>query len=333
MIHAYAAQKPGDNLEPFIYDPGPLSPGEVEINVTFCGLCHSDVSMLNNGWGMTQFPFVPGHEVVGQVTATGAGVHHLTEGQTVGIGWFAGSCMTCEWCTSGHPNLCLESQGLIIDHHGGFADTVRASAEWVVPLPEAVNPASAGPLFCGGITVFNPIVQLHIRPTHHVGVIGIGGLGHMALKFLAAWGCEVTAFSTSDSKEDQARQFGANHFVNTRKEGALEDLANTYDMILSTANADLDWRGYINALRPKGKLHFVGAVPGPISFDLFPLLTGQKSISASPLGSPETISRMLAFAARHRIEPVIETFPMGKVNEAIAHLREGRARYRIVLEN
>lgn len=192
---------------------------------------------------------------------------------------------------------------------------------------------TAGPLFCGGITVFNPMVQLNIQPTDRVGVIGIGGLGHMALGFLHAWGCDVTAFSTNPEKETEARQLGANHFINSRDPEALKAVANSFDVILSTANADLDWDTYIAALRPKGRLHFVGVAPSPVFSHVFPLIAGQKMISASPLGSPATVTQMLEFAARHEIEPITETFEFHRVNEALERLRSGQARYRLVLKH
>lgn len=305
---------------------------DVDINVEFCGICHSDLSMLDNEWGITQYPFVPGHEVVGTITAKGDRVDQLKLGQRVGLGWYSRSCMHCEWCMSGNHNLCLTAEGTIVGRHGGFADQVRAHQSWVVPLPETVNPAAAGPLFCGGITVFNPIVQFDIQPTDRVGVLGIGGLGHMALRFLHAWGCDVTAFSTSPDKEAEARELGANHFVNSRDPEALIAVANSFDLILSTVNADLDWNAYIAMLRPKGRLHFVGVVPSPISSPVFPMILSQKSISGSPLGSPVTVSRMLEFAARHGVEPITETFNFGEVNAAMAHLKSGKARYRIVLK-
>jgi alcohol/geraniol dehydrogenase (NADP+) len=333
MIKAYAAQKPGGELQPFEYDPGPLGQDEVEINVEFCGICHSDLSMLDNEWQLTQYPFVPGHEVVGTIAALGDGVTKLQVGQKVGLGWYSQSCMTCEWCMSGDHNLCLTAEGTIVGRHGGFADKVRAHQGWVVPLPEGLNPMTAGPLFCGGITVFNPIVQLDIKPTDRVGVIGIGGLGHMALEFLKAWGCDVTAFSTNPEKEAEARQLGANHFVNSRDPEALKAAANSFDVILSTANADLDWPTYITALRPKGRLHFVGVAPSPVSSHVFPMIAGQKMISASPLGSPATVTQMLEFAARHGIEPITETFEFHQVNEALEHLRSGQARYRLILKH
>ena len=200
-----------------------------------------------------------------------------------------------------------------------------------MPLPEGVNPATAGPLFCGGITVFNPIVEFDVKPTDRVGVIGIGGLGHMALRFLHAWGCDVTAFSTSADKEEEARQLGANHFVNSRDPEALKALENSFDMILSTVNVELDWNAYIATLRPKGRFHLVG-VASEISTQVFPMIAGQKEISASPLGSPVTTARMLDFASRHGIEPITETYAFDQVNEAMEKLRNGKPRYRLVLK-
>lgn len=333
MIQAYAAHEPGGVLKPFDYDPGPLGAEEVEIDVEYCGICHSDLSMLDNAWGITQYPLVPGHEVVGTIAAAGNAVTRLQVGQRVGLGWYSRSCMTCEWCMSGNHNLCLSTEGTIVGRHGGFANKVRAHHSWTTPLPKNLNPVSAGPLFCGGITVFNPIVELGIQPTDRVGVIGIGGLGHMALRFLHAWGCDVTAFSTSPDKEAEVRALGANHFINSRDPAALKSVENSFDVILSTVNANLDWNIYLAALRPKGRLHFVGVVPNPISSFASALISGQKSISGSPLGSPATVARMLNFAERHQFEPVIEVFPFEQVNEAIAKLRQGQPRYRLVLKH
>lgn len=332
MIRAYAAHEPAGELKLFEYDPGALGDEEVEISVEYCGICHSDLSMLNNDWKMTHYPFVPGHEVVGTIAAVGERVKNLQIGQRVGLGWYSRSCMTCEWCMSGNQNLCPDAEGTIVGRYGGFADKVRAHQGWVIPLPEEVNPLTAGPLFCGGITVFNPIAEFDVKPTDRVGVIGIGGLGHMALGFLHAWGCDITAFSTSPDKEAEAKELGANHFVNSRDRKALKALANSFDLILSTVNADLDWNTYISLLRPKGRLHLVGVVPNPLSIAVFPLISGQKSISGSPLGSPVTITQMLNFAGRHQIEPVVEFFPLEQVNEALERLHSGKARYRIILK-
>ncbi len=206
MINAYAAFEPGGELKPFEYDPGGLRAGQVEIEIEHCGICHSDLSMLNNDWGITEYPLVPGHEIIGTIAAVGAGVTRPEIGQRVGLGWHSGYCMSCGSCRSGDHNLCAGSQGTIVGRHGGFADRVRADAVSVVPLPEEVDAASAGPLFCGGITVFNPLVQFDVKPTHEVGVIGIGGLGHLALRFLHAWGCEVTAFTSHAAKREASCQ-------------------------------------------------------------------------------------------------------------------------------
>ncbi len=332
FVKAYASNEAAAPLRPFEYELGDIGEEQVDIEVSHCGICHSDLSMLDNEWQITAYPLVPGHEIVGKIKAVGPSVTHLAAGQTVGLGWFAQSCMTCAQCLSGNHNLCASAEGTIVGRHGGFADIVRAHKGWVIPLPAGVNADSAGPLFCGGITVFNPIVQNNVRPTDRVGVVGIGGLGHMALGFLRAWGCEVTAFSTSPEKQDEALKLGAHRFVNTRDTDALEKLAGHFNMILVTVNVALPWDAYVNALSPKGKLHIVGAAPS-VEATVFPLLIGQKSFGASPLGSPATTGTMLEFAARHGIEPVTETFPMSKVNDAFEKLRSGKARYRIVLEN
>lgn len=332
MIHAYAAQEAGGELQPFEYDPGALGDESVEITVEYCGICHSDLSMLENEWEMTQYPFVPGHEVIGTINAVGNKVKTLKIGQKVGLGWFSRSCMTCEWCMSGYHNLCLDAEGTIVGRYGGFADKVRAHQAWVLPLPDDLNAKTAGPLFCGGITVYNPIIECGIKSSDRVGVIGIGGLGHMAIQFLDAWGCEVTAFSSSADKEAEARELGADHFVNSRDPEALKAVENTFDFLLSTVSADLDWESYIATLRPTGRLHLVGVAPNPLQIPVFPLILGQKTVSGSPLGSPTTVAQMLEFSARHHIEPITEMFPIEKVNEAIARLKEGKARYRLVLE-
>jgi uncharacterized zinc-type alcohol dehydrogenase-like protein len=333
MIRAYAAHEPAGRLERFDYDPGELQPGQVEIDVIACGICHSDLSMLENQWQMSGYPLVPGHEVVGTVAAVGEGVTNVSPGDTVGLGWYASSCMTCHQCMSGDHNLCADAEGTIVGRFGGFADKVRCSAEWAIPLPDGVDAAKAGPLFCGGITVFNPIVQFGVKPTHRVGVIGIGGLGHLALQFLAKWGCEVTAFTSTGAKADEARSMGAHNIVNSRDASELEAIAGSLDFILSTVNVDLDWESYLATLGPRGRLHTVGAAPSPIPVAAFGVIPGQKSVSGSPLGSPATTAEMLDFCARHGIEAVTEHFPMSRVNEAFDHLRAGKARYRIVLEN
>jgi uncharacterized zinc-type alcohol dehydrogenase-like protein len=332
-IRAYATKKAGGALERYDFSPGPLGADRVEVAVQYCGLCHSDLSMVKNEWGMTQYPFVPGHEVIGTVAAVGAAVTTVKPGQTVGVGWFSGSCLHCRQCMSGDHNLCPTGEQTIIGRPGGFADRIRCQETWAIPLPAGLDVAKAGPLFCGGVTVFNPLVQFDIRPTDRVGVIGIGGLGHLALQFLRAWGCEVVAFSSSDSKREEAMKLGAHRVINSRDTAQLTAARGTLALVLNTTNASLNWPLYIDCLAPRGRLHTVGVISEPVGLAAFPMIAGQKSFSGSPLGSPVTTAKMLEFSARHRIAPVTEMFPLSKVNEALAHLEAGKARFRIVLVN
>lgn len=310
---------------------GPLGTDDVEVQVEHCGLCHSDLSVLNDDWAMSQFPAVLGHEVIGRVVALGATAKGLTVGQRVGIGWNAASCMHCRSCKSGEHQLCSQAQPTIIGHRGGFAERVRSHWAWTIPVPENMNAAEAGPLLCGGITVFNPLA-MYAQPTSRVGIVGIGGLGHMGVKFAAAYGCEVTAFTSSESKFDEARGFGAHNVVSSRDANAIKKLASTLDLLLVTVNVPLDWDALMATLRPNGRMHVVGAVMQPIPVQAIPMIFGQKSISGSPTGSPVAMETMLEFAARHNVTPQTEHFPMSQVNEAFQRLESGKARYRIVLD-
>lgn len=332
-IRAYATQEPGGRFEPFEYEPGELGSGEVEIAVTHCGICHSDLSMAEDEWGMTEYPFVGGHEAVGNVIAAGPDVKGIAVGDTVGVGWNASTCGHCDNCISGYQIHCPELVGTIVGRHGGFADRVRCNWEWAVKIPDGVDAAKAGPLFCGGITVFNPLVQMDVKPTDKVGVIGIGGLGHLALQFADKWGCEVTAFTSDLSKEEELRAMGADHVVNSRDPEAVQALAGKFALIISTVNVTLDWGSYLAALAPKGKLHIVGAVLDPLEVVSLNLIVGQKALTGTATGSPDVVRKMMEFCDRHGIEAITETYPMSKINEAFDRLKSGKTRYRIVLEN
>jgi uncharacterized zinc-type alcohol dehydrogenase-like protein len=265
------------------------------------------------------------------VVDVGPAAKGLKVGQHVGIGWTAGSCMHCRQCKSGNQHLCPQSTFTIVGHRGGFASRVRAHWAWTIPLPEKTDVAEAGPLLCGGVTVFNPLAT-YATPTSRVGIVGIGGLGHMAVKFAVAWGCDVTAFTSSESKFDEARGFGAHHVVSSRDSAAIKKRAGTFDLLIVTVNAPLDWEALVASLAPCGRLHFVGFVPEPIPVAVVTLIMGQRSISGSPIGSPVTTETMLDFAARHNITPQTEHFPMSRINEAFERLEAGKARYRIVLD-
>ena len=332
-VNAYAVKEPKGKLVPFSYESGELSSENIDIKVSYCGLCHSDMSMMNNDWGMTQYPIVPGHEIIGEIVAVGNAVKNLKVGDKVGLGWMSSSCMSCSECMGGDHNLCINSEGTIIGRHGGFAEYVRSHWSWAIPIPEGMDLSKAGPLLCGGITVFSPIFLSNLKPTDSVGVIGIGGLGHLAIKFLKHWGCDVIAFSSNPSKKDEILSMGANMVINSKDSDELKSVTGKLKFILNTTNVSLDWDSYLTALSPKGKLHTVGAVLEPMEIPAFSLIMGDKSVGGSPIGSPEIIRIMLDFCNRHNIYPNVEEFPMEEVNEAIEHLEQGKARYRIVLKN
>ncbi len=318
---------------PFRYAPGKLGPQEVEIGITHCGICHSDLHLISNDWGISQYPFIPGHEIVGAITAVGADVRSLEVGRRVGLGWQSNSCGACEWCIRGMENLCPSAEATCVHRHGGYADRVRANARFVIPIPEALESAHAAPLLCGGITVYNPLRTHGINPSSRVGVVGIGGLGHIAIQFAKVFGAEVTAFSSSAGKEEEVRALGAHNFVNTRESKALKEVIGTQDFILSTVNVDQDWGVLIQALRPTGTLCFVGVPPSAVSVNAFPLISGLRSISGNPTGSPYRLREMLDVAARHGVKAQIESFPMAKANEAIEKVKKNKVRYRAVLAN
>ncbi len=249
-IQGLAAHAAGAELLPFRYDPGELGVHEVEIGITHCGICHSDLHLISNDWGISQYPFIPGHEIIGTITAVGSGVRTLKLGQRVGLGWQSNSCGECEWCSRGLENLCLSMEATCVHRNGGYADRVRANARFVMHIPDSLPGEQAAPLLCGGITVYSPLRDHGINPSSRVGIVGIGGLGHMAIQFARVFGAEVTAFSTSAGKEDEARSLGAHQFVNSRESKAMKEVAGSFDFILNTANADQDWNVYIQALAP-----------------------------------------------------------------------------------
>ncbi|ELG0742899.1 NAD(P)-dependent alcohol dehydrogenase [Salmonella enterica] len=310
IIKSYAAKEAGSALELYEYDAGELQPEDVEVRVDYCGICHSDLSMIDNEWGFSQYPLVAGHEVIGRVAALGSAAQDkgLKVGQRVGVGWTARSCGHCDACISGNQINCLEGSVPTILNRGGFAEKLRADWQWVIPLPESINIESAGPLLCGGITVFKPLLMHHITATSRVGVIGIGGLGHIAIKLLHAMGAEVTAFSSNPAKEQEVLGMGADRVVNSRDPDKLKALAYG------------------------GNFHTVGAVLKPLPVPAFTLIAGDRSISGSATGTPFELRKLMKFAGRSKVAPTTELYPMSKINDAIQHVRDGKARYRVVLK-
>jgi len=333
FIKGYAVHAAGAELLPFKYDPGELKPGDVEISVTHCGVCHSDASLIDNDWGMSQYPFIPGHEVVGTVSAVGSAVEGLAVGDRVGVGWQADSCGRCEWCRKGEENLCPQAQPTCVHRNGGYAESLRVNWRFAVKVPAALESEPTAPLLCAGVTVYSPMRTVGVNPSSRVGVIGVGGLGHLALQFARAFGADVTAFSSSANKEEEALKLGAHHFVNSRESKAVNGLAGSFDLIISTINADQDWASYVNTLRPHGTLCFVGVAPKPVTLPVFPLIGSMRSVCGSNVGSPSRIAEMLDVAARHGIKAKVEHFKMADANQALKRVRKSQVRYRAVLSN
>jgi uncharacterized zinc-type alcohol dehydrogenase-like protein len=331
-VDAYAAREARASLAPFSYEPTSLGPHDVEIEISHCGICHSDLHLIDNDWETSEYPLVPGHEIVGTVAQKGALVTHLDLGARVGVGWQCGSCLQCEWCERGDENLCSSIVETCVgrQRYGGFADRVRVDGRFAFSIPDGLSSEVAAPLLCGGITVYSPL-RRYARPQSRVGVIGIGGLGHMAIRFARAFGCEVTAFSSTAAKEEEARAHGAHRFVSSIDDAALKAQRESLDLIISTVNTSLNWKRYVSALRPNGVLSFVGVVAEPVSIQTGLLLARSRSLTASPIGGRFAMREMLEFAGRHGVGAQVETLPMSEVNTALDRLRRNDVRYRFVL--
>ncbi|TDV44298.1 NAD(P)-dependent alcohol dehydrogenase [Actinophytocola oryzae] len=334
-VTSYAARSAGAALERHERESDPLGPLEADVRVTHCGVCHSDIGQIDNEFGITRYPCVAGHEAVGVIEAVGDAVDTdlLPIGTRVGVGAIAGACFRCPQCLSGRHNLCPNRDDTVMrGDRGAFTELLRVS-DWrtAYPIPDAIPSEQAAPMMCAGVTVFAPLIRHGVRPVDRVAVVGIGGLGHLALRFLAGWGCDVTAISTSRSKEDDARRFGATSFVATREEGALAAAAGSFDFVLSTVSANLPWDDYLDLLVPQGRLSIVGVPPEAISVRPMHLLPAEKTISGGVPASPTETRLMLDFAARHGIGPQVETFPVAEINKAVDLVRGGQARYRAVV--
>jgi alcohol/geraniol dehydrogenase (NADP+) len=329
---AFAAPGKKEALVPFAYEPAPLAPAHVEVEISHCGICHSDLHLIDDDWSSSTYPLVPGHEIVGTVAAAGDACT-LAVGQRVGIGWQRSACLECEACRAGHENLCATQEATCVGHMGGFAQRIRTDGRFVFALPEALDAAQAAPLLCGGVTVFAPLRRWGVGARSRVGVIGLGGLGHLALRFLRAMGSHVTAFTSSPDKRDDAVRLGADAVASSVSPREIRGMKNQLDFLLCTVPARLDWVTYLQTLKPNGVLCLVGAPPGLLQIPAAQLLTGQRAICGSDIGSPAAIREMLAFAAEHGIGAQVETASMSEVNAALQRVRDNRVRYRMVLTN
>jgi uncharacterized zinc-type alcohol dehydrogenase-like protein len=329
-IHAFATHAAKGTLAAFDYEPEAIGAHDVEIAISHSGICHSDIHLIDDDWGVSRYPLVPGHEIVGTVTAAGE-LCALRVGQRVGVGWQRSACLACDLCAEGNENLCASQKATCVGAHGGFADRIRTDGRFVFPLPDSLDSARAAPLLCGGVTVFAPIRRHRVGKGDQVGVIGVGGLGHLAVRFLAALGCEITVFSSTPEKREEARRLGAHHAASSVDARELRKHEGRFHFLLSTAPARLDWITYLKTLRPNGVLCLVGAPPGLLQIPAGPLLTGQRTICGSDIGSRREIVETLAFAAEHGIGAQVEAMGLADVNRAIERVRKNEVRYRMVL--
>ncbi|HEY7725676.1 MAG TPA: NAD(P)-dependent alcohol dehydrogenase [Anaeromyxobacteraceae bacterium] len=329
-IHALAALARGAALEPFEFEPPPLGPHDVLVRVSACGVCRSDVHMIDDDWKTSRYPLVPGHEVVGVVEEAGAEVSHLERGQRVGVGWQRSACLACPDCLRGLENLCATSRSLIGDGHGGFADRLAVDGRFAFPVPAAIPDEAAGPLLCGGATVHAALRAAGMRGGQEVGVVGLGGLGHMAVQFAARLGNRVTVFTGTAAKAAGAEALGASEVV-VLEGRPPRRLARPLDIVLVTAPAALDWRRFLGLLGTGGTLTFVASEGAPLDFPPDLLMFGRKRVTGSIIGSRAEIGEMLDAAARFGVRPKVEVFPLAEANAALQRVRRNEVRHRAVL--
>lgn len=331
-IQAWAAPAAAQPLVPFAYDAAELGPEDVELEVSHCGLCHSDLHLIDDAWKRSAFPLVPGHEVVGTVRAVGSAVRHLGPGVRAGVGWQRSACFACSECSRGRENLCARQEATCVGHHGGLGERLRVDGRFAFAIPDALESALAAPLLCGGVTVYAPLKRHGADATRTVGVVGVGGLGHLAIRFARALGCEVLALTSSPDKRPELLALGAHEVHSSVDARQLRRLAGRIDLLLSTAPARLDWISLVSTLRPSGVLCLVGAAPGLLAVPAAQLITGERTLCGSDIGDRATIVEMLGFVARQGLTPTIETLPLDRVNDGLARLRRNQARYRVVME-
>jgi uncharacterized zinc-type alcohol dehydrogenase-like protein len=333
QINAYACRMPEAVLEKFDYACDAIGPHDLAIEISHCGICHSDVHLIDNDWGVNRYPLVPGHEIVGTVVEIGSKAKGFSLGQRVGVGWQRGSCGRCEHCRDGEENLCTRMEATCVGHFGGFADGIRVDARFCFPIPDGIASELAAPLMCAGVTVYAPLARYGAAKGLRVGVLGIGGLGHLALQFAHKMGAEVVALSSTPEKAGEARELGADQFIETGDPANLRKERRTLDLLLNTASAPHDYPDYLGMLKPHGTLCLVGAPREAIVLPPAALIGGQKTIAGSSIGGSKAMREMLAFAAEHGVLPRVQTLPMEQCNLGVARVKKNLARFRVVLTN
>lgn len=330
-IETMAALSQGAEVAPWAYESAQLGPFDCLIGVHATGICYSDIHMIDNDWMMSRYPLVPGHEVVGEIAEVGSQVTHVKPGDRVGVGWQAGSCLLCGDCLKGNENLCNQSKWLIVEGYGGFASHLVVDSRFCFLLPSNLSSETAGPLLCGGTTVYSALRCAGMTSGQEIGVIGLGGLGHLAVQFAHKLGNRVTVFTTTAEKVEVAPRFGAHRAILVKNGQPTKKPDLPLDILISTVAHHLEWDSFLNLLASDGTLTFVGVPNDPMSVPLNTLLFKRRRIMASPIGGRATIQDMLGVADRLGIHPMVETFPLAEANTAIGKLRTNTIRYRAVL--
>jgi len=342
-FHGYAVYEKGTFLKPFSFKPRALTPDEVQIKISHCGICHSDLHQMTSGWGSSTYPMVPGHEIVGRVTQKGANVTKFQIGDRVGLGPHCLACLKpdCPECSTLREPYCVHKKETYNDQladgtptRGGYANYVRAHAHFVVKIPDALSDAGAAPLLCAGITTYSPFKRWNIKPGQTVGVLGIGGLGHLGILWGKALGAKVVAISSSEKKRADAVKLGADDYWVVSDKETLRKNARTLDFILATTSSNSDWDSIIRLLKVDTTICLVGLPEEDLKIPAFALCNGRRSFASSAVGGPAEIQEMLNFAAAvsPHIEAWVKVFPLEKVNEAVQDLVEGKPRFRNVLK-
>jgi len=338
---AYAAQKPSAPLAPWEFDRRDPGDKDVLIDVTHCGICHSDIHQVRDEWGGATFPMVPGHEIVGRVSKVGAKVTRFKVGDLAGVGCMVDSCRDCAPCRKGLEQFCAKGAAFSYNStemdrktptYGGYSDRIVCDEAFTLRIPAGLDPAGAAPLLCAGITTWSPLRHWKAGKGTRLGVVGLGGLGHMAVKLGAALGCEVTMLSTSPSKEADARRLGAAGFALTKDPETFKRLAGRFDLIIDTISAPHDYNAYLSMVAVDGAMVVVGVPPAPAPVHAFSLIGGRKTLAGSLIGGIAETQEMLDFCGKHGIVSDVEVIPMSKVNEAYERTLKADVRYRFVLD-
>lgn len=341
QTRGYATGGPSSALEPFNFERREPGPNDVLIEILYCGVCHSDIHQARNEWDNSIYPMIPGHEIVGRVTSVGAEVTRFKEGDLAGVGCFVDSCRVCDNCKAGLEQYCeghlvVTYNGTEKDEttptYGGYSSQIVMDENYTLKISSDLPMANVAPLLCAGITTYSPLRHFNVREGQRVGVVGLGGLGHMGVKFAAAMGAEVTVFSTSKSKEQDARELGADHFVVTKDPKNLEPLAKKFDFILDTVSADHDINMYLDLLRLDGVMVLVGAPEKPPEVKAFSLLTNRRNLAGSMIGGIRETQEMLDYCAEKKITSDVEVIPIQRIEEAYERTIKGDVRYRFVID-